>query len=74
MGLVESGNFSIHQTFSSYYLGCDGAPFGKDDTACRACLVHFQMLREMEFIYGNENFLIFGGNCSENSGEDGKIR
>ena len=33
----------------------------------------FKMLREMEFIYGNENFL-FGGNCSENSGEDGEIR
>ena len=46
-------------------LGGDGAPFGKDDTAC-AWLVSF-INRGKHILSSNENFLIFGSNCQESS-------
>lgn len=46
-------------------LGGDGAPFGKDDTAC-AWLASFLNIGR-GVLSSNENFLIFGANCSENA-------
>ena len=46
-------------------LGGDGAPFGKDDTAC-SWLVSFLNIGH-HILSRNENFLLFGANCSENS-------
>ena len=46
-------------------LGGDGAPFGKDDTAF-ACLVSFLNLGR-GVLSDSENFLLFGGNCKEDS-------
>ena len=46
-------------------LGGDGAPFGKDDTAC-SWLVSF-LNRGKHILSNSENFLIFGANCSESS-------
>ena len=45
-------------------LGGDGAPFGKDDSAC-AWLVSFLNIGH-GVLSSNENFLLFGANCSEN--------
>ncbi|CAB4040834.1 Hypothetical predicted protein [Paramuricea clavata] len=45
-------------------LGGDGAPFGKHDTAC-AWLVGFLNIGR-GILSSNENFLLFGANCSEN--------
>jgi hypothetical protein len=45
-------------------LGGDGAPFGKDDTAC-AWLVSFLNIGR-GVLSSNENYLLFGANCSEN--------
>ena len=45
-------------------LGGDGAPFGKDDTAC-SWLVSFLNIGQ-GILSSNENFLLFGANCSEN--------
>ena len=45
-------------------LGGDGAPFGKDDTACSR-LVSFLNIGH-GILSSNENFLLFGANCSEN--------
>jgi len=45
-------------------LGGDGAPFGKDDTAC-AWLISFLNIGR-GVLSSNDNFLLFGGNCSEN--------
>ena len=46
-------------------LGGDGAPFGKEDTGC-AWLVSF-LNRGKRVLSRNENFMIFGANCSEDS-------
>ena len=46
-------------------LGGDGAPFGKDDTAC-SWLVSFLNIGQ-GVLSSNENFLLFGANCSETS-------
>ena len=46
-------------------LGGDGAPFGKDDSSC-SWLVSF-LNRGKHILSSNENLLIFGSNCSENS-------
>ena len=46
-------------------LGGDGAPFGKDDTAC-SWLVSFLNIGQ-GVLSSNENFLLFGANCCENS-------
>ena len=46
-------------------LGGDGAPFGKEDTAC-AWLVSF-LNRGKHVLSSNENFMIFGANCSEDA-------
>lgn len=45
-------------------LGGDGAPFGKDDSAC-AWLVSILNIGQ-GVLSSNENFLLFGANCSEN--------
>lgn len=45
-------------------LGGDGAPFGKYDTAC-AWLVGFLNIGR-GILSSNENYLLFGANCSEN--------
>ena len=45
-------------------LGGDGAPFGKDETAC-AWLVSFLNIGR-GVLSNNENYLLFGANCSEN--------
>ena len=47
------------------FVGGDGAPFGKDETAC-SWLVSF-LNRGKHILSSNENFLIFGANCSESS-------
>ena len=44
-------------------LGGDGAPFGKDETAC-AWLVSFLNIGK-GVLSSNENFLLFGANCPE---------
>jgi hypothetical protein len=46
-------------------LGGDGAPFGKDDTACSWLVSFLNVGRGI--LSSNENFLLFGANCSENS-------
>ena len=46
-------------------LGGVGAPFGKEDTAC-AWLVSF-LNRGKHVLSSNENFMIFGANCSEDA-------
>ena len=45
-------------------LGGDGAPFGKDDTAC-SWLVSFLNIGQ-GLLSSNDNFLLFGANCAEN--------
>ena len=45
-------------------LGGDVAPFGKDDTAC-SWLVSFLNIGH-GILSSNENFLLFGANCSDN--------
>ena len=45
-------------------LGGDGAPFRKDETAC-AWLVSFLNIGR-GVLSNNENYLLFGANCSEN--------
>lgn len=45
-------------------LGGDGAPFGKDESAC-SWLVSFLNIGQ-GVLSSNENFLLFGANCSEN--------
>lgn len=46
-------------------LGGDGAPFGKDNTAC-SWLISF-LNRGKNILSSSENFMIFGANCEENS-------
>ena len=45
-------------------IGGDGAPFGKNDQSC-AWLVSFLNIGK-RFLSSEDNFLIFGANCSEN--------
>ncbi len=45
-------------------LGGDGAPFGKDDTAC-SWLVSVLNIGQ-GILSSNENYLLFGANCAEN--------
>ena len=45
-------------------IGGDGAPFGKNDQSC-AWLVSF-LNKGKRFLSSEDNFLIFGANCSEN--------
>ena len=45
-------------------LGGDGAPFGKDDTAC-SWLVSILNIGQ-GILSSRENYLLFGANCSEN--------
>lgn len=56
--------FNTPNTFQ-VVLGGDGAPFGKDETAT-AWNVSF-LNRGQHILSSNENFLIFGANCSESS-------
>lgn len=56
--------FGEENTFQ-VVLGGDGAPFGKEDTAC-SWLVSF-LNRGNHVLSSNENFMIFGANCSEDS-------
>ena len=46
-------------------LGGDGAPFGKDDTACSWLVSFLNIGRGV--LSSNENFLIFGANCKEDA-------
>ena len=48
-------------------LGGDGAPFGRDDSAC-SCLSVFSLVSFIGqgVLSSNENFLLFGANCAEN--------
>ena len=46
-------------------MGGDGAPFRKEDTVC-AWLVRF-LNRGKHVLSSNENYMIFGTNCSEDS-------
>ena len=46
-------------------LGGDGAPFGKDESA--TCWAVSFLNRGKHILSTNENFLIFGANCSESS-------
>jgi hypothetical protein len=46
-------------------IGGDGAPFGKFDQSC-AWLVSFLNIGH-KILSSEENFLIFGSNCSETS-------
>ena len=50
---------------SHVVVGGDGAPFGKDETAC-SWLVSF-LNRGKHILSSDENFLIFGANGSESS-------
>ena len=56
--------FGEENTFQ-VVLGGDGAPFGKEDTAC-SWLVSF-LNRGKHVLSSNENFMIFEANCSEDS-------
>ena len=65
---INSGEYNI-LTFDEpntfhIALGGDGAPFGKDDTAC-SWLVSILNIGH-HILSRNENFLLFGANCSEN--------
>ena len=62
-GLYQILTFTETNTFH-IALGGDGAPFGKDDSAC-AWLVSVLNIGQ-GVLSSNENFLLFGGNCSEN--------
>ena len=44
-------------------VGGDGAPFGKEDTACSWLVSFLNIGRGV--LSSNENFLLFGGNCKE---------
>jgi hypothetical protein len=56
-------NFDEPNTFH-IALGGDGAPFGKDDSAC-SWLISFLNIGHI-ILSSKENYLLFGGNCSEN--------
>jgi hypothetical protein len=57
--------FTFNETNTFYIaIGGDGAPFGKDDTAC-AWLVSFLNIGQ-GVLSSNEICLFFGGNCGEN--------
>ena len=52
------------QPFTFYIsIGGDGAPFGKEDTACSWLVSFLNIGRGV--LSSNENFLLFGGNCKE---------
>ena len=55
--------FEEPYTFS-VAVGGDGAPFGKDDTACAWLVSLLNIGRGV--LSNNENYLLFGANCSEN--------
>ena len=55
--------FDQPNTFHVALVG-DGAPFGKDDTAC-SWLVSFLNIGQ-GVLSSNDNFLLFGANCAEN--------
>lgn len=57
----------FHDEVNTFHvvLGGDGAPFGKDDTAC-SWLVSF-LNRGKHILSSSENYLIFGANCPESS-------
>ena len=59
--LLWFGEVNTFQVVSGGY----GAPFGKEDTAC-AWLVSF-LNRGKHILSSNENFMMFGANCSEDS-------
>lgn len=46
-------------------LGGDGGPFGADDTACAWLVGFLNVARAV--LSSNENYLLFGGNCTEDS-------
>ena len=54
--------FEEPYTFS-VAVGGDGAPFGKDDTACAWLISLLNIGRGV--LSSNKNYLLFGGNCSE---------
>ena len=56
--------FNSPNTFQ-VVLGGDGAPFGKDESA--TCWAVSFLNRGKHILSSNENFLIFGANCSESS-------
>ena len=56
--MIDINNFHV-------VLGGDGAPFGKDSTAC-TWLISF-INRGKSILSNTENFMIFGANCEENS-------
>lgn len=52
------------EPYTFYFtVGGDAAPFGKDDSAC-AWLISFMNIGRA-VLSSNENFLLFGANCSE---------
>ena len=57
----------LNNEFNTFHvaLGGDGAPFGKDDTAC-SWLVSF-LNRGKHILSNREIFLILGANCPESS-------
>ncbi|XP_028417490.1 uncharacterized protein LOC114541889 [Dendronephthya gigantea] len=62
-GEYQIVNFGEPNTFH-IALGGDGAPFGRDDSAC-SWLVSFLNIGQ-GVLSSNENFLLFRANCSEN--------
>ncbi|XP_046861250.1 uncharacterized protein LOC124454489 [Xenia sp. Carnegie-2017] len=63
IGKYKLFNFNQPNSFH-VAIGGDGAPFGRDDSAC-SWLVSFLNIGH-GMLSRNENFLLFGANCSEN--------
>ena len=66
--MMNEGKYELlwfnDQPFTFYIsIGGDGAPFGKEDTACSWLVSFLNIGRGV--LSSNENFLLFGGNCKE---------
>ena len=61
--LYDILTFGIEPYTFHIALGGDGAPFGKDDTACSWLVSILNIGRGV--LSSNENFLLFGANCKE---------
>ena len=68
VSMMNEGKYELlwfnNEPFTFYIsIGGDGAPFGKEDTACSWLVSFLNIGRGV--LSSNENFLLFGGNCKE---------
>ncbi|KXJ08300.1 hypothetical protein AC249_AIPGENE19556 [Exaiptasia diaphana] len=64
-GVSGKIKYMSNRKTGAYELGGDGAPFGKYDVACSWLVSFLNIGRGV--LSSNENFLLFGANCTENS-------